>query len=151
MAGWRGDGFKCEDIDECKEGTAQCQHTCSNTPGGYECSCRDGFQLVGPLLSHQGLMFPAFGCLSGIYHNCLAIPLLHSRGQHRMPVHFANSAASSRTGEIAAYKARLIMFCKVLSTGIAGAAGRTQLHRHLPAHQPVQGEQGRVRVRLRHR
>ena len=51
FAGWKGDGFKCKDIDECAEGTAQCQHTCKNTPGGYECSCHDGFQLVRDLLT----------------------------------------------------------------------------------------------------
>ncbi|CAL5228469.1 g11610 [Coccomyxa viridis] len=59
--GWRGDGFKCEDIDECAEGTAQCQHTCSNIPGGYECSCRDGFQLLGGHTS-TGICLPINQC-----------------------------------------------------------------------------------------
>lgn len=29
----------CKDIDECKEGTDECEDVCTNTPGGYDCSC----------------------------------------------------------------------------------------------------------------
>ncbi|VDL68270.1 unnamed protein product [Nippostrongylus brasiliensis] len=37
----------CRDVDECAEGTAQCQDTstqCINLPGGYTCQCLSGFQ-----------------------------------------------------------------------------------------------------------
>jgi hypothetical protein len=35
------DGSKCEDIDECKERTAECSRgsVCKNKPGGYDCEC----------------------------------------------------------------------------------------------------------------
>lgn len=37
--------FYCVEINECEQ--ANCDHYCFNTLGGFECSCRDGFRLVG--------------------------------------------------------------------------------------------------------
>ncbi|XP_064187167.1 thrombomodulin-like [Anguilla rostrata] len=33
---------KCMDIDECSDGT--CEHICTNTQGGYNCSCSKGYK-----------------------------------------------------------------------------------------------------------
>ena len=34
-------------MDECLQGTHQCEHECTNTDGGYDCSCFNGFELSG--------------------------------------------------------------------------------------------------------
>ncbi|CAH1253081.1 VWDE [Branchiostoma lanceolatum] len=42
-SGYVGNGYVCEDIDECKSGVHACLHLCNNLPGTYECTCADGF------------------------------------------------------------------------------------------------------------
>ena len=37
--------FCTTEIDECAEGTSQCEHQCTNTNGGFQCSCFDGYSL----------------------------------------------------------------------------------------------------------
>lgn len=37
--------FGVAEFDECALQTHGCEHNCVNTLGGYECSCRIGFEL----------------------------------------------------------------------------------------------------------
>lgn len=39
------DGHTCDDVDECRDGTAGCSHRCINTVGSAFCVCPDGLQL----------------------------------------------------------------------------------------------------------
>lgn len=41
--------LQCTDIDECKAQTADCalNATCSDTDGGYTCTCKSGFEGSG--------------------------------------------------------------------------------------------------------
>eukprot|EP00884_Botryococcus_braunii_P018971 jgi/Botrbrau1/5758/Bobra.0134s0028.3 len=60
-SGYRGDGIKCRDIDECEEGTAHCDQICVNDIGGYHCECKEGFKLFGGQ-SSMGVCFPMDRC-----------------------------------------------------------------------------------------
>ena len=35
------------DINECDEGSHNCEHNCTNTAGSFECSCDGGYKLDG--------------------------------------------------------------------------------------------------------
>ena len=45
LAGYDGDGFTCNDADECALNTDDCDPnaTCTNRPGGFDCVCKAGF------------------------------------------------------------------------------------------------------------
>ena len=40
--------FNCisTDIDECESNNGDCNHTCTNTEGSYNCSCHVGYRLA---------------------------------------------------------------------------------------------------------
>lgn len=52
------------EIDECAEGTHECEHKCNNTVGGYNCSCHSGFQLDSDLKKCSGKTSSGRLCLS---------------------------------------------------------------------------------------
>ena len=43
------------DIDECQANTSSCMQVCTNTIGGYNCSCNSGFSLNQDMASCDGM------------------------------------------------------------------------------------------------
>jgi hypothetical protein len=44
---WTTGVFNLLDINECRENTRVCDHQCLNLNGGYKCTCRPGYRLIG--------------------------------------------------------------------------------------------------------
>lgn len=40
------DQHRCEDVDDCTQTPSPCQQVCVNKQGGFECHCRDGYDMV---------------------------------------------------------------------------------------------------------
>ncbi len=45
-SGWSSDGEECVDIDECESLPCGANEACSNTAGGFDCSCGAGFYVL---------------------------------------------------------------------------------------------------------
>nr|XP_006814882.1 PREDICTED: multiple epidermal growth factor-like domains protein 6-like isoform X2 [Saccoglossus kowalevskii] len=46
------DYVTCIDVDECELGTHGCEQGCTNTIGGADCYCFEGYEILNPRLSH---------------------------------------------------------------------------------------------------
>ena len=49
--------FVLQDVNECTDGSHKCSHNCSNTVGGYTCSCPIGFQITSDPKMCKGTIF----------------------------------------------------------------------------------------------
>jgi len=73
-------GKSCRDIDECDEGTHECDQTCENTVGSYRCLCAPGYRLVldrACFVSDMCKAFPNGGC--GAHATCISDPVEDKR------------------------------------------------------------------------
>ncbi len=81
--GYRGDGFTCEDLDECAAGLDNCASdaTCTNTTGGFQCACDVGYEGDG---SACAPIDPCHGCsvnaLCGGAQGCACKPGYQGNG-----------------------------------------------------------------------
>ncbi|TNF29433.1 MAG: hypothetical protein EP329_15755 [Deltaproteobacteria bacterium] len=97
-AGWTGNGFECQDIDECANGTAVCGPgaTCGNFDGGWTCSCPDGSegQAISCDLTECGCAWEVDDC--HVRTAALEVMVLDLWGR---PISGATASVTSEAGE----------------------------------------------------
>ena len=52
---FHGNLYLFQDVDECLSETDNCVHVCSNTEGGFDCSCQPGYRLEFDKHSCEGM------------------------------------------------------------------------------------------------
>ncbi|PIO61438.1 calcium binding EGF domain protein, partial [Teladorsagia circumcincta] len=57
--GFRGDGYMCDDEDECRMMPCHPQAECHNKPGSFECKCPDGFEDIDECAENRHNCDPA--------------------------------------------------------------------------------------------
>ncbi|KAK6010733.1 calcium binding EGF domain protein, partial [Ostertagia ostertagi] len=69
--GFRGDGYMCDDEDECRMMPCHPQAECHNKPGSFECKCPDGFEGDG-----------VSKCINPLEHGCKDMQRTCGRTEH---------------------------------------------------------------------
>ncbi|PIO76199.1 calcium binding EGF domain protein [Teladorsagia circumcincta] len=69
--GFRGDGYMCDDEDECRMMPCHPQAECHNKPGSFECKCPDGFEGDG-----------VSKCINPLEHGCKDMQQTCGRTEH---------------------------------------------------------------------
>ena len=59
------------DIKECEIGTNNCSQQCIELPGGFECSCDDGYQLQLDNITCEGIYFNSLKHSNKTYTTCM--------------------------------------------------------------------------------
>ena len=82
------------DLNECIEGLDDCSQTCTNTDGGFTCSCESGYQLLSDNKTCEGKML-------NLYHVIATYQILKCHTSMTVPynlhTHLHNITLSRRT------------------------------------------------------